>query len=82
MDILAKIAEQRIHEAIENGEFENLKGMGKPLDLCDESWIPEDLGMAYRILKNAGCLPAELELRKEVLNLREQKNDRVIQDDC
>ena len=71
MNIFAKIAEQRIREAIENGEFENLKGMGKPLDLGDESWIPEDLRMAYRILKNAGCLPAELELRKEVMNLRE-----------
>ena len=71
MDIFAKIAEQRIREAIENGEFDNLKGMGKPLDLGDESWIPEDLRMAYRILKNAGCVPAELELRKEVLNLRE-----------
>ena len=71
MDIFAQIAEQRIRAAIEDGEFDNLKGMGKPLDLGDESWIPEDLRMAYRILKNAGCLPAELELRKEVLNLRE-----------
>ena len=71
MDIFAQIAEQRIHDAIENGEFDNLKGMGKPLDLGDESWIPEDLRMAYRVLKNAGCLPEELELRKVVLNLRE-----------
>ena len=74
MDIFAQIAEQRIRAAIEDGEFDNLKGMGKPLDLGDESWIPEDLRMAYRILKNAGCLPAELELRKEVLNLRELIN--------
>jgi len=71
MNIFATIAEQRIREAMENGEFENLKGMGKPLDLGDESWIPEDLRMAYRVLKNAGCLPAELELRKEAMNLRE-----------
>ena len=74
MDIFAKIAEQRIREAIENGEFDNLEGMGKPLDLRDESWIPEDLRMAYKVLKNAGCLPAELELRKEVMNLRELIN--------
>ena len=71
MDIFAKIAEQRIREAIENGEFNNLKGKGKPLDLADESWIPEDLRMSYKILKNAGCLPPELELRKEVMNLRD-----------
>jgi len=74
MNIFAKIAERRIREAMEKGEFDNLKGMGKPLDLSDESWIPEDLRMAYRILKNAGCLPAELELRKEVMNLRELIN--------
>jgi hypothetical protein len=71
MDIFSKIAEQRIREAMENGEFDNLEGMGRPLDLSDESWIPEDLRMAYRVLKNAGCLPAELELRKEVMNLRD-----------
>jgi hypothetical protein len=71
MDIFGKIAEQRIREAMENGEFDNLEGMGKPLDLGDETWIPEDLRMSYRVLKNAGCLPAELELRKEVMNLRD-----------
>ena len=71
MEIFAKIAEQKIREAIERGEFDNLEGRGKPLDLRDESWVPEDLRMAYKILKNAGCLPAELELRKEVMNLRD-----------
>jgi hypothetical protein len=45
--------------------------MGRPLDLSDESLIPEDLRMAYKVLKNAGCLPAELEIRKEVMNLRD-----------
>jgi len=74
MDIFAKIAEQKIREAIENGEFDNLEGMGKPLEFSDESWIPEDLRMAYRVLKNAGCLPVELELRKEVTNLRDLIN--------
>ena len=71
MEIFAKIAEQRIREAIERGEFDNLEGRGKPLDLRDESGVPEDLRMAYKILKNAGCLPEELELRKEVMNLRD-----------
>ncbi|MEW6108318.1 MAG: DnaJ family domain-containing protein [Nitrospirota bacterium] len=79
MNIFTKIAEQRIREAIENGEFDDLKGMGKPLNLDDESWIPEDLKMAYRVLKNAGCLPPELELRNEILNLRELLN--TIDDD-
>lgn len=69
MDIFSKIAERRIQEAIQNGDFDNLKGKGKPLTFEDETFIPEDLRMAYRILKNAGCLPPELELRNEIVNL-------------
>ena len=70
MDIFIKIAEQRIREAVEKGEFDNLGGRGKPIVFEDETWIPEDLRPAYRILRNAGCLPQELELRKEVMTLR------------
>jgi hypothetical protein len=69
MDIFYKIAERRIIEAMENGEFDNLEGKGKPIFFEDETWIPEDLRMVYRILKNAGCIPPELELRKEVTNM-------------
>jgi hypothetical protein len=69
MDIFAKIAERRIIEAMENGEFDNLEGMGKPITFEDDTYIPEDLRMAYRILKNAGCIPPELDLRNEIINL-------------
>ena len=71
VEIFGKIAEQRIREAMEKGEFDDLRGMGKPLCFDDETWVPEDLRAAYRILRNAGCLPQELELRKEVMSLRE-----------
>ncbi len=74
MNIFSKIAEQRIREAIENGEFDNLEGMGKPIAFEDETWIPEDLRLVYRVLRNSGCIPPELELRKEVLSLRELIN--------
>lgn len=69
MDFLGRIAERRIIEAIQKGEFENLEGQGKPIKFEDETWIPEDLRMAYRILKNAACIPPELELRNEIINL-------------
>jgi hypothetical protein len=69
MDCFRKIAERRIIEAIQNGEFDNLEGKGKPIVFEDESWIPEDLRMAYRFLKNAGCIPPELEMRNEVINM-------------
>ncbi len=71
MDFFQRIAERRILEAIERGEFDNLKNKGKPLDLDDDKLVPEDLRMAYRILKNNGFLPPEMELKKEILNLRE-----------
>ncbi len=66
MNLLDQIAESRIQEAIERGELRNLPGEGKPLQLDDDSAIPEELRAAYRILKNAGFLPPELQLRKEV----------------
>lgn len=64
--IFDKIAEERIRESIERGDFDDLPGKGKPLDLEDDSHLPDDLRLAYKILKNAGCLPPELELRKEI----------------
>ncbi|MDY6830637.1 MAG: DnaJ family domain-containing protein [Thermodesulfobacteriota bacterium] len=61
-----KIIEQRIEKARKEGAFDNLPGAGKPLVLEDDRHIPEDLRLAYKILKNAGCLPPEIELRKEI----------------
>jgi hypothetical protein len=71
MDIIAKIAEGKIREAMEQGAFDNLSGAGKPLTFEDETWVPEDLRLAYRMLKHQGFVPTELELRKEILSLRE-----------
>lgn len=71
MFLLEIIAEERIREAMARGEFENLPGAGKPLRLEDDAMVPEDLRVAYKILKNAGCIPPELELRKEILTLRD-----------
>lgn len=70
MDPLVLIAEEKIREAMARGEFDNLPGAGKPLALEDDSLVPEDLRVAYKILKNAGCLPPEIELRKEIVTLK------------
>jgi hypothetical protein len=71
VEFFQRIAENRILEAIDNGLFDNLRGKGKPLKFEDESHIPPELRMAYRILKNADCLPPELELRKEIVQLQD-----------
>lgn len=66
-----KIVERKIKEALERGEFDNLPGKGKPLDLGDDSQVPEDLRIAYRILKNADCLPPEIQEKKEILQMED-----------
>ena len=69
-DIFELIAERKIREAMDNGAFDNLPGKGRPLPPEDDAWgVPEELRMGYKILKNAGCLPQELELRREILTL-------------
>jgi hypothetical protein len=69
MDTFTKIAEARIREAIERGDFDDLAGKGKRLALEDLSRVPEDLRGGYLVLKNAGVLPEEMIARKEMVTL-------------
>ncbi len=71
MDFFIRVAENRILEAIEAGHFDDLQGKGQPLKLEDDSHVPPELRMAYKIMKNADCLPPELEMRKEVIRLQD-----------
>jgi hypothetical protein len=64
------IAEAKILEAARAGAFDHLPGAGRPLALDDDRLIPEESRMAYRILRNAGFVPAELETRREAVSLR------------
>lgn len=59
-----------IKEAMERGEFENLKGKGKPLDLTAYFDTPEELRLAYSALKNAGYVSTEVELLQEIAALK------------
>ena len=74
MDAFEKIAERRIAEAMLNGEFDNLMNKGKAINLDEDYLVPAELRMAYRVLKNAGCIPPELELRNEIISLRSMIN--------
>jgi hypothetical protein len=69
--VLERLAEEKIRDAIQRGEFDNLPGRGKPLNLEDDRHIPDDLRLAYKVLKNADCLPPELELKKEIRKAEE-----------
>ncbi|PLR30959.1 hypothetical protein CYR55_21405 [Chimaeribacter californicus] len=71
MWLIDEMVERHIREAEEKGEFENLPGSGKPLALEDDSGVPAELRTAYRLLKNSGYLPPELQDRNEALQLSE-----------
>lgn len=69
MSLLDLLAEQRIAQAMDEGLFDDLEGAGKPLPEEDLSMVPEELRAGYRILKNSGFIPPELEMRKEAIAL-------------
>ena len=71
MWLIDQLAEARIAEAAARGAFDDLPGAGRPLVLDDDALVPEELRPAYRLLKNAGYIPPELTLRREISDLRQ-----------
>lgn len=71
MNPLTRIAERRISQAIEDGSLSFEKWKNKPLPKDDDHLVPADMKMAYKILKNAGYLPPEIETKKEIHRLEE-----------
>ncbi len=82
---IEKFIDEQIRKAIEAGEFENLPGKGKPIDLRAYFETPEELRMAYSILKSNDFAPQEVEVLKEIDALRskldsctdEEQKDRL-----
>ena len=71
MLLLDRLAEEQIEAAIRRGEFDTLEGAGQPLVLEDDGLLPEELRVAYRLLRNAGCLPPEQQMRNEIRELED-----------
>ncbi|WP_282142125.1 DnaJ family domain-containing protein [Cytobacillus oceanisediminis] len=71
MDFFSILSEDRIKKAYKDGEFDNLPGYGKPLPFDDLSSVPENLRMAYRIMKNAGFTDEENQMKKEMLTIED-----------
>lgn len=65
------IAERKIAEAIREGKLDCKNWKGKPLPREDDQFVPPDLRMAYKMLKNAGYLPPEIETKKEIQKLED-----------
>ncbi|KAF7599717.1 MAG: hypothetical protein CGU28_04800 [Candidatus Dactylopiibacterium carminicum] len=72
MLLLDLLAEQNIERALAEGVFEHLEGAGRPLPDEDLSFVPADQRAAYRVLRNSGYLPPELEKHREAVALASQ----------
>jgi hypothetical protein len=66
-----RIVEALIKEAMERGEFNNLPGRGKPIDLTEYFETPEELRLANSVLKNAGMTSREVDLLTEIAQLKQ-----------
>jgi DnaJ homolog subfamily C member 28 len=60
------LIDQKIREAIEQGEFEDLSGKGEPIDLSENPFEDPDWRLAHRMLRSAGFAPAWIEERKDI----------------
>jgi len=69
VDILDRIAERKLAEAVARGLLDDYPGKGEPLELEDLSGVPDDVRAGYVLLKGHGFLPEELCLRKELVDL-------------
>jgi hypothetical protein len=69
MDLFHIVSEERIKKALEEGEFDNLPGMGKSLSKDDMAGVPQELRMAYKLMKNAGFTEEENVLRQEMMTI-------------
>ncbi len=67
---------EKIREAQERGEFDNLRGAGKPLNL-DENFYAGDKALAYSLLKNNGFAPPEVEMGKDIRVERERAEKKL-----
>jgi hypothetical protein len=66
-----KIADRKIREAMQEGEFDNLPNRGKRINLEEYFKWPADLRMAYSVLKSAGYVPEEVSMLKDIARLEE-----------
>ena len=80
MSLLDEIAEQRVAEARDRGELDNLPGAGRRQTLDDDAMVPEHLRAGYRLLKNAGFIPPEMQLQREINTVEELLEQLPVED--
>ncbi|MBL8164671.1 MAG: DUF1992 domain-containing protein [Anaerolineae bacterium] len=69
------LADRQIRKAMEEGEFDDLPGEGKPFVWDDDENTPEDLRMAYKIMRENDLAPAWIMQGRELV----EKHEKLIQ---
>lgn len=69
MDFAGRMAEEKIQQALREGQLDNLPGKGKPIEIEDLSSMPPEMRMSYLMMKNSGFLPEEVVVRKEIVSI-------------
>jgi DnaJ homolog subfamily C member 28 len=72
------ISEERIRAAMEEGKFDNLPGYGKPLNLDENPFEPEDERLANSLLRSNDFTPPWIEFGKEIDRDLETARNRFI----
>ena len=75
MSPFSRAVESILNQADRDGTFDHLRGSGKPIEWQDETFVPEDLRLAYRMLRESGCRPVWMdegeELESDLTSLRQ-----------
>jgi len=71
MSLLDRLADAHIEAAAERGVFDNLPGAGKPLAPDAARHVPAELRAGYRLLKNAGFIPPELQAQRDIRDIED-----------
>jgi len=70
--MMTRSIDEILRDAIERGEFQNLPGQGKKLDLDDYFDTPEDVRLGYGLLKSNDFVPEEVQTLKDIEALQEK----------
>jgi hypothetical protein len=71
MNWLSRLAERQILKARAKGQLQDLAGEGKPLpDRPEQAFVSPGDAVGFRIMAEAGVLPEEIVLKKQVLAKR------------
>lgn len=66
MSSTEELVEEQIRKARERGDFDNLEGAGKPVDLSENPFEPPEMRMVNRMLKNNDFTPFWIQLGKDI----------------